>query len=111
MNWPAFFKDVIRLIAFILALFLLTHLLGVKAPAAEVGTQQYMDDLTRFHTAYSPFMRGMLGCPPDATQVEQCNPKLARIDHKRLEELRELAPLVFPVQKRERKYWWQRIFR
>lgn len=110
MNWPAFRRDLIRYILFMMALALLCHVFNLKLPAAEVGTQQYMDDLTRFHAAYSPFLRDLLGCPPGATQVEQCNPKLGTINRKQLDELRALAPLVFTPQpkKTERKHWWNR---
>lgn len=83
----------------------LALLLCSAAKTADVGTREYIRDLIEFNNAFGVFSRAMFGCPPDASEVSECDLKRGSIDYAAYLKAAKLSKKVqeFPCQGESRK--------
>jgi len=68
-------------------------------PLSFAQDDSFSDRLMLFHKHYSVFFRTYLGCPKDALLIDQCDPKLGRIDYLEYHAARREAARLFELPK------------
>jgi hypothetical protein len=71
--------------------------MGIARP---FSADDFPEKAVRFHEHWNRFFRSYLGCPKDATDASECNPKLGTFDYAEFNKAAKEARALFALEQK-----------